>query len=73
MTDIKLMFQDFVGSLGDAFSQEQNFESLINKIKSPGGNNSAGLESLEMNGLSKILLKAFEAAEDRSMKISNEQ
>ena len=72
-TDIKLMFEDFVGSLGDAFSQEQNFESLINKIKSPGGTTQAGLESLEMNGLSKILLEAFEAAEDRSMKISNEQ
>jgi pyrroline-5-carboxylate reductase len=72
-TDIKLMFKDFVGSLGDAFSQEQNFESLINKIKSPGGTTQAGLESLEMNGLSKILLEAFEAAEDRSMKISNEQ
>ena len=43
---IKSMFQDFVSSLSDSFSQEQNFESLINKIKSPGGTTQAGLEHL---------------------------
>ena len=69
----KLMFQDFVSSLGDSFFQEQNFESLINKIKSPGGTTQAGLESLEKNNLDKILKDAFQAAEDRSMEISNEQ
>ena len=69
----KLMFQDFVSSLGDSFSQEQNFESLINKIKSPGGTTQAGLESLETNNLDKILKDAFQAAEDRSIEISNEQ
>ena len=67
------MFQDFVSSLGDSFSQEQNFESLINKIKSPGGTTQAGLESLETNNLDKILKDAFQAAEDRSIEISNEQ
>ena len=67
------MFQDFVSSLGDSFSQEQNFESLINKIKSPGGTTQAGLESLEKNNLDKILQDAFQAAEDRSIEISNEQ
>ena len=40
----KSMFQDFISSLGDSFSQDQNFESLINKIKSPGGTTQAGLE-----------------------------
>ena len=69
----KLMFQDFVSSLGDSFSQEQNFESLINKIKSPGGTTQAGLESLETNNLDKILKDAFQAAEDRSIEISNEK
>ncbi|MDB2599646.1 NAD(P)-binding domain-containing protein [Gammaproteobacteria bacterium] len=69
----KSMFQDFVSSLGDSFFQEQNFESLINKIKSPGGTTQAGLESLEKNNLDKILKDAFQAAEDRSMEISNEQ
>ena len=67
------MFQDFVSSLGDSFSQEQNFESLINKIKSPGGTTQAGLESLKINNLEKILQDAFQAAEDRSIEISNEQ
>ena len=69
----KAMFQDFVSSLGDSFSQEQNFESLINKIKSPGGTTQAGLESLEKNNLNKILQDAFQAAEDRSFEISNEK
>ena len=69
----KSMFQDFVSSLGDSFSQEQNFESLINKIKSPGGTTQAGLESLEKNNLNKILQDAFQAAEDRSFEISNEK
>ena len=67
------MFQDFVSSLGDSFSQEQNFESLINKIKSPGGTTQAGLESLKKNNLDKILKDAFQAAEDRSIEISNEK
>ena len=70
---IKSMFQDFVSSLGDSFSQEQNFESLINKIKSPGGTTQAGLESLEKNNLDKIFQDAFRAAEDRSIEISNEK
>ena len=66
------MFQDFVSSLGDSFSQNPSFESLINKIKSPGGTTQAGLESLEKNNLDKILQDAFKAAENRSIEISNE-
>lgn len=69
----KLMFQDFISSLGDSFSEDSNFESLINKIKSPGGTTQAGLESLKNNNLDKILQDAFQAAEDRSIEISNEQ
>tara|TARA_B100000035_G_scaffold312600_1_gene324452 strand:+ start:216 stop:1001 length:786 start_codon:yes stop_codon:yes gene_type:complete len=69
----KSMFIDFISSLGDSFSQEQNFESLINKIKSPGGTTQAGLESLKTNKLDEILQHAFQAAEDRSIEISNEQ
>ena len=69
----KSMFQDFISSLGDSFSQDLNFESLINKIKSPGGTTQAGLESLENNNIEKILQDAFQAAEDRSIEISNEQ
>ena len=68
----KLIFQDFVSSLGDSFSQEQNFESLINKIKSPGGTTQAGLESLEKNNLDEILKDAFTAAENRSIQLSKE-
>ena len=63
----KSMFQDFISSLSDSFSQEQNFESLINKIKSPGGTTQAGLESLKKNNLDKILKDAFQAAEDLSL------
>ena len=69
----KSMFQDFVSSLGDSFSKEQNFESLINKIKSPGGTTQAGLESLEKNHIESIFKQAFRAAKDRSIEISNEQ
>jgi len=69
----KLMFQDFISSLSDSFSKDSNFESLINKIKSPGGTTQAGLESLESNNLDKILQDAFQAAEERSIEISNEQ
>ena len=69
----KSIFKDFISSLGDSFSQDSNFESLINKIKSPRGTTQAGLESLEKNNLEKILQDAFQAAEDRSIEISNEQ
>jgi pyrroline-5-carboxylate reductase len=72
-TASKNMFKDFVSSLGDSFAQEPDFESLINKIKSPGGTTQAGLKSLEQNNLDKIFKTAFRAAEDRSIEISNEQ
>jgi pyrroline-5-carboxylate reductase len=66
------MFQDFISSLGDSFSQDSNFESLINKIKSPGGTTQAGLESLQNNNLDEILKDAFTAAENRSIQLSEE-
>jgi pyrroline-5-carboxylate reductase len=69
----KDIFKDFVSSLGDSFAQEPDFESLINKIKSPGGTTQAGLKSLEKNNLDKIFKAAFRAAENRSIEISNEQ
>ena len=71
--DTKEIFKNFVTSLGDAFSNESNFETLINKIKSPGGTTQAGLESLEKNDLESIFKKAFRAAKNRSIEISNEQ
>ena len=71
--DVKEIFKDFVSSLGDSFSNEPDFETLINKIKSPGGTTQAGLESLEKNFLRSIFRQAFTAAKDRSIEISNEQ
>ena len=68
----KSMFKDFISSLGDSFSQDSNFESLINKIKSPGGTTQAGLESLQNNNLDEILKDAFTAAENRSIQLSEE-
>jgi pyrroline-5-carboxylate reductase len=66
------MFKDFVGSLGDLFNQEGDFEMLINKIKSPGGTTQAGLESLEKNNIDLVIEEAFKAAEQRSIAINNE-
>ena len=71
--DVKEIFKDFVSSLGDSFSNEPDFETLINKIKSPGGTTQAGLKSLEKNYLEGIFKQAFIAAKDRSIEISNEQ
>ncbi|MDB3950250.1 NAD(P)-binding domain-containing protein [Gammaproteobacteria bacterium] len=68
----KSMFKDFISGLGDSFSQDSNFESLINKIKSPGGTTQAGLESLQNNNLDEILKDAFTAAENRSIQLSEE-
>ena len=66
------MFKDFVGSLGDLFNQDRDFETLINKIKSPGGTTQAGLESLEKNNIESVFKEAFKAAEHRSIEINNE-
>ncbi len=71
--DVKEIFKYFVSSIGDAFSNEPDFETLINKIKSPGGTTQAGLESLENNHLESVFKKAFRAAKERSIEISNEQ
>ena len=71
--DTVQIFKNFVASLGDAFSNEPDFETLINKIKSPGGTTQAGLESLGKNDLEKVFKKAFKAAKNRSIEISNEQ
>ena len=67
------MFKNFVSSIGDSFLEEPDFESLINKIKSPGGTTQAGIESLEKNNLDKIFKDAFYEAANRSIEISNEQ
>ena len=72
-SDIKHIFKNFVSGLGDAFSNEPDFETLINKIKSPGGTTQAGLESLEKNDLESIFKEAFRAAINRSIEISYEQ
>ena len=72
-SDIKQIFKNFVTGLGDAFSNEPDFETLINKIKSPGGTTQAGLESLEKNDLESVFKEAFRAAKNRSIEISNEQ
>ena len=66
------LFQNFVSSLGDLFNEDLDFDSLINKIKSPGGTTQAGLESLEKNNVELIFKEAFNAAKDRSIEISNE-
>ena len=71
-SDSKEIFKDFVSSLGDSFTQEPDFESLINKIKSPGGTTQAGIESLEQNNLDKIFKDAFIAATNRSIQLSEE-
>tara|TARA_B100001564_G_C20579872_1_gene642572 strand:- start:365 stop:1147 length:783 start_codon:yes stop_codon:yes gene_type:complete len=71
--DVIEIFKYFVTSLGDSFSNEPDFEALINKIKSPGGTTQAGLESLEKNHIESIFKQAFRAAKDRSIEISNEQ
>tara|TARA_B100000287_G_scaffold433719_1_gene496125 strand:- start:5937 stop:6722 length:786 start_codon:yes stop_codon:yes gene_type:complete len=68
----KKIFKSFISSLGDSFAEEPNFESLINKIKSPGGTTQAGLESLEQNNLDKIFKDAFIAATNRSIQLSEE-
>ena len=72
-SDFKQIFKNFVTGLGAAFSNEPDFETLINKIKSPGGTTQAGLESLEKNDLESIFKEAFRAAKNRSIEISNEQ
>jgi len=54
------------------FSQERDFETLINQIKSPGGTTQAGLESLEDNQIDLIIKDAFKAAKKRSIQISDE-
>ncbi len=72
-SDFKQIFKNFVNGLGDAFSNEPDFETLINKIKSPGGTTQAGLESLEKNDLESVFKEAFRAAKNRSIEISNEQ
>ena len=68
-TDI---FKFFISSLGDSFEEDPDFESLINKIKSPGGTTQAGLESLEKSEVANVFRSAFEAAKKRSIEISNE-
>ena len=42
--DVNEIFKDFVSSLGDSFSNEPDFEPLINKIKSPGGTKDRSIE-----------------------------
>jgi len=69
--DAKFIVEQLILSL-PSFIGEQEFNEIVNNIKSPNGTTEAGINSLNDNSFDKIIYDAIEAAIKRSIKISKE-
>ena len=69
--DAKFIVEQLILSL-PSFIGEQDFNEIVNNIKSPNGTTEAGINSLNDNSFDKIIYDAIEAAVKRSIKISKE-
>ena len=69
--DAKFIVEQLILSL-PSFIGEQEFNEIVNNIKSPNGTTEAGINSLNDNSFDKIIYDAIEAAVKRSIKISKE-
>ena len=69
--DAKFIVEQLILSL-PSFIGDQEFNEIVNNIKSPNGTTEAGINSLNDNSFDKIIYDAIEAAVKRSIKISKE-
>ena len=69
--EAKLLIEQLILSL-PSLTGENDFDKIVNDIKSPNGTTEAGINSLKENSFDKIIFDAIESAVTRSIAISRE-
>ena len=72
LKDSELIIKELVKALPSLVQEDETFENLVNKVKSPGGTTEAGLNSLKNATFDTIILEAIQIATQRSTEISKE-
>ncbi|MDA9728474.1 NAD(P)-binding domain-containing protein [Acidimicrobiaceae bacterium] len=70
--DSELIVQELLKALPSLVHEDETFENLVNKVKSPGGTTEAGLNSLNNASFDTIIFEAIQKATQRSTEISKE-
>jgi pyrroline-5-carboxylate reductase len=60
------------GAAAIADAEDETMQSLIDRVRSPGGTTTAAFESLEADHVRDIFARAFEAARDRAVALADE-
>ena len=69
--DAKLIVQKLMLSLPSLVGNN-DFDQVVNNIKSPNGTTEAGLNSLANDSFDKVIFNAIESAVNRSIEISKD-
>ena len=72
LMDSELIVQELLKALPSLVHEDETFENLVKKVKSPGGTTEAGLNSLNDASFDTIILEAIQKATQRSIEISKE-
>ena len=70
--DATNLIKGLIKALPNLINEEDTFNELINKVKSPKGTTEAGLNSLNIDNFDKIIFNAIQQATNRSFEISSE-
>jgi len=60
------------GAAAIADAEDETMQSLIDRVRSPGGTTTAAFESLEADHVRDIFARAFEAARERAVALADE-
>ena len=70
--DATNLVKGLIKALPNLINEEDSFDELVNKVKSPKGTTEAGLNSLNVDYFDKIIFNAIQQATNRSIEISAE-
>jgi len=70
--DATKLIKGLIKALPNLINEEETFDELVNKVKSPKGTTEAGLNSLNVDYFDKIIFNAIQQATNRSIEISTE-
>ena len=70
--DATNLIKELIKALPNLINEDDTFDELVNKVKSPKGTAEAGLNSLIVDNFDNIIFNAIRQATSRSIEISTE-
>ena len=70
--DATNLIKGLIKALPNLINEDDTFDELVNKVKSPKGTTEAGLNSLNFDNFDNIIFNAIHQATNRSIEISTE-